>query len=59
MKIQFIKKPWALRLHYHLHDIANVDDKQGKELIELGYAVELPSEELPELQKKAFKAKKK
>jgi hypothetical protein len=56
MKVKFIVKPWKLRLHYHLNDIADLPENQANEVISLGYAIPIEMD-LPIIQEKAEKAK--
>lgn len=58
MKVRFIVKPWKIRLHYHLGDVAILPKEQALELIEMGYCELIEEVELPKIQKKAANNKK-
>lgn len=45
MKIKFIKPPAKYGLGYFVGDVCDIDDKQGQELIEAGYAEKETSKE--------------
>lgn len=41
MKVKFIKFPIALNLSYNVGDVAEINDKQAKMLVEEGYCEEI------------------
>ena len=41
MKVKFIKFPIAFNLSYNIGDVAELDDKQAKLLVEEGYCEEI------------------
>lgn len=41
MEIQFIKSPVGFGLGYHISEIAEINENQANELVELGYAIKI------------------